>query len=539
MRIALGQINSTVGDFAGNRKKILEFTIRALDKGADLVVFPELALFGYSPVDLLEREAAVVAQLKEFSLLQKQMPSGIAILMGAVTRSDLKTGKPYRNSAAFLVRGAKPKIFSKELLPTYDVFDEARFIEPGSVEKGYFSYKGFKFLVTICEDIWAWDLPHYPSAYSYNPIKKLKRGSCDIVLNLSASPYTHGKIRARHQIVQANAKHLNAPVIYVNTVGAQDEIIFDGGSFVMDPKGKIQAQCLHFEEDINLYDVESAKGGTRDQSLSRIERTRQALVLGIRDFVEKNNLERVHLGLSGGIDSAVVACLAVDALGPARVTGLTLPGAYNAEESRDLAETLADRLAIRLFNLDIDPTYQAAVETLEAGLGAFPFGLVHENLQARIRGMLLMAFSNKENSMLLTTGNKSEYATGYSTLYGDMCGGLAPIADLVKSEVYELAELYNSEMEVIPKRIITRPPTAELRPNQKDEDSLPPYDVLDAAVRRLVEDRKPARNEVERWLAGTIAKNEFKRWQAPPILKVSKRSFGRGRRFPIANRFKF
>jgi NAD+ synthase (glutamine-hydrolysing) len=539
MRIALGQINSTVGDFAGNKTKILDYVARAHDKNADVVVFPELALFGYSPMDLLERPTAVECQLKELSDLHKQLPKDVAVIVGAVTKSKKKTGKPYHNSAVVLIKGKKPIVFNKELLPTYDVFDEARYVEPGDMCKNFFKFKGTRFHVTICEDIWAWDLPKNPSPYVENPVKKVKKNSSDVMINISASPFTHEKFEIRKAVVKKTAQHINAPVVYVNLVGAQDEVIFDGASFVMNTKGKICSECLMFEEDLNVFDLETEKGGAREQKLSDIEKTRAALVLGIRDFLRKNGMDKVHLGLSGGIDSAVVACLAVDALGPSKVTGITLPGPFNAPESKTLGEQLAKNLGIRCLNFDIGESYEAAVGSLEAELGKLEFGLAHENIQARLRGMLLMALSNKEGSMLLTTGNKDEYATGYSTLYGDMCGGLAPIADLVKGEVYDLAKLYNKESEVIPKKIITRAPSAELRPNQKDQDSLPEYDKLDEGVRKMLEEQKPAKSDMERWLMNAIVKNEFKRWQAPPILKVTKRSFGRGRRYPIANKFRF
>jgi NAD+ synthase (glutamine-hydrolysing) len=290
---------------------------------------------------------------------------------------------------------------------------------------------------------------------------------------------------------------------------------------------------------LNVVDIGSATGGFRDEPQNKIEHLRRALVLGLRDFVHKNGLSRVHLGLSGGIDSAVVACLAVDAFGPGRVTGITLPGPFNEARSKTLAEALAKKLGMRCLNMPIAPAYETLLSTVQSSVGKFEFGLVNENLQARARGLLLMALSNHENSLLLTTGNKSEYATGYSTLYGDMCGGLAPIADLLKYQVYELAEHYNSESEVIPSEIITRPPSAELRPGQKDQDSLPPYDELDASVQRIVEHMQPARSETDHFVLKALMRSEFKRWQAPPILKISSHAFGRGRRMPIAHKAGF
>lgn len=539
MRVALAQINSTVGDFSGNRERIVSMAQAAAEGGADLALFPELSLFGYPPLDILERSAAVDSQLAEFKKLHKQLPEGLAVLVGLIVRSDKKAGKPYRNSAALLEKGKKPKFFFKELLPTYDVFDEARFVESGEVKDGLFKFKGLRIRMTVCEDIWGWDLPKYPSPYLENPLKKLKHGSCDLVLNMSASPFVHRKLGLRREIVKATAKHFGAPVVYVNSVGGQDEIIFDGGSFVSDPRGRILCEAARFNEDLVIFDTEAGAGEKRGRKLSGIELTREALVLGIRDFARKTGLERAHLGLSGGIDSAVVACLAVDALGPGNVSGFTMPGPYNAEMSKTLSEELGRNLGIRVVDIPISDAYSAALTTLQKSIGSFEFGLVNENMQSRLRGVFMMAISNKENSLLLTTGNKSEYATGYATLYGDMCGGLAPIGDLVKGEVYDLAKLYNREREIIPETIITRPPSAELRPNQKDQDSLPPYDELDAAVRRLVEKGQPARTEMERWLMNTISKNEFKRWQAAPILKVSVKAFGLGRRYPIANRARF
>lgn len=536
MRVALAQINSTLGDFAGNREKIVSFTRRALEKRCDLVVFPELALMGYLPNDLLERPSIVDEQLKEFEKLQKQLPDGIAVLCGLMTYTGLKVGKPYYNSAALLIKGKKPKYFHKQLLPTYDVFDEARHIEHGSISDGFFKFKGKRILLTICEDIWGWTLPEHPTNYLENPLVVLKKEKVDLVLNMSASPFTFAKAKDRQAVVSLTAKNFKTPMIYVNLVGGQDEVIFDGGSFAVDKTGRELARCVGFEEDLNVVDLETLEGGFRDQSQKPMELARQALVLGLRDYARKTGFQKMHLGLSGGIDSAVVACLAVDALGPSKVVGVTMPGPFNAPESRTLSEQLAKNLGIKWFNLPIGSTYDSALKTFTETFGEMDFSVVNENMQSRLRGLFMMAYSNKENSLLLSTGNKSEYATGYSTLYGDMCGGLAPIGDLLKGEVYALARHYNSERELIPSAIIDRAPSAELRPNQKDQDSLPPYEDLDASVRRLVEFQKPARSKTDKWLVELLAKTEFKRWQAAPILKVSGHAFGRGRRMPIAHK---
>ncbi len=536
MRVALAQINSTLGDFAGNREKMVSFASRALEKRCDLVVFPELSLMGYLPNDLLERPSIVDAQLKEFAKLQKQIPDGIAVLCGLITPTGLKVGKPYYNSAALLIKGKKPKFFHKQLLPTYDVFDEARHIENGKVSDGFFKLKGKRILLTICEDIWGWELPDHPTNYLENPLTILKNEKVDVVINMSASPFTLSKAKDRAAVVARTAKNFKSPVIYVNLVGGQDEVIFDGASFAVDKTGKEIARNIAFDEDLNIVDLETLQGGFREQTKKPIELLRQALVLGLRDYARKTGFQKLHLGLSGGIDSAVVVCLAVDALGSSKVVGVTMPGPFNEQKSRTLSEELAKNLGIKCFNLPITKSYEGSLATFTETFGEMDFNVVNENMQSRLRGLFMMAYSNKENSLLLTTGNKSEYATGYSTLYGDMCGGLAPIGDLLKGEVYALARHYNSERELIPTAIIERAPSAELRPNQKDQDSLPPYDELDKSVQRLVEYQKPAKSKTDKWLAERLAKTEFKRWQAAPILKVSNHAFGRGRRMPIAHK---
>jgi len=544
MRIALAQINPVLGDFKANRLKISEFIQRALMQGCDLVLFPELTLMGYLPNDLLERESIIDEQLKEFSILKKHLPAGIAVLVGLMTKSGVRIGKPYYNSAALLQKGKEPQFFHKELLPTYDVFDEARHIEKGAIKDHFFKFKGRRILLTICEDIWGWDLPGHAPNYLENPLVKLRREKVDLVLNMSASPFTIAKEKDRRSVVAKTAQLFKAPMAYVNMIGGQDEIVFDGGSFAVNAKGQTVLQCLHFEEDFCIFDLEEplalkkrpALSEAKKNALNATEKIRRALVLGIKDYVRKTGFEKVHLGLSGGIDSAVVACLAVEALGPENVTVFTLPGPYNEERSRKLAEAQAANLGIRCLNLSIDESYEVLLRSLKVALGDFEFSAVNENLQSRLRGLMLMAFSNKEKSMLLTTGNKCEYATGYATLYGDMCGGLAPIADLLKGQVYALADCYNQERTVIPVDVITRPPSAELLPNQRDQDSLPPYADLDESVRRIVELRKPARTATDRWLLGILSRTEFKRWQAAPIIKISGHAFGRGRRMPIAQR---
>lgn len=539
MRIALAQTNSNLADFKFNKEKILEFTQRAKEKKADLVVFPEAGLFGYHPFDLLERSDLVAAQEKKLKELTKELPSDIFVLVGGFEKNKSKKGRPYYNAAFLLRKGKCVKTFRKELLPTGDVFDEARFIEKGQVQENYFKIKNKKFLLTICEDIWAWEDKKGKSIYLENPLKKMKKEKIDLVINMSASPFFSGKLKQRKYVVEKTAQHFKAPMVYVNMVGAQDEIIYDGQSFLVDAKGKLQFACRSFEEDLNVFDLDSLEDWNSDKGTlkeNETEQLRKALVLGLKDFVTKTGLSKVHLGLSGGIDSAVVACLAVDAFGSTNVRLFALPTEFNQSESFELAKKLSDQLRIDLQTISIQSIYEKIKSVIDEAYDVKQFQLMHENIQSRIRGMVMMAYSNLQGSMLLTTGNKSEYATGYATLYGDMCGGLAVIGDLTKKQVYDLARLYNQEYELIPQKIIDRAPTAELRPNQKDQDSLPEYEKLDQAVIRLVEERKSPATEVEKWLLPVLDRTEFKRWQAPPILKVSEHSFGRGRRYPIAHR---
>jgi NAD+ synthase (glutamine-hydrolysing) len=541
LRIGLAQMDVVLGGFESNAEKILDFINRSIEKRCDLVVFPELALFGYLPMDLLERKSVFEAQWKAFKKLEKNVPKGISALVGLVIPSPVATGKPYRNAVALLEKGKKTKFFFKELLPNYDVFDDPRFFEPGRNADNFFKLKNQKVLVTICEDIWGWGQELENANYVRNPLRELKRSGVDVVVNCSASPFSLGHRARRLQAVRKTAKNLNAPVVYVNRVGGQDELIFDGGSFTVDKTGKILAQSVYFQEDLNVVDFESKKGGSRPvaSKSDETEQLYQALVLGIRDFVHKTGFQKIHLGSSGGIDSALVAALACDAVGSQNVTTIAMPGPHSGPESKLLAKKLADNLGCKFLEVDINEGYKTFLKSIEAGFGSREFGVMNENLQSRLRGVALMAYSNSHASMLLSTGNKSEYATGYSTLYGDMCGGLAPIADLVKGQVYAVSKFYNRQSEVIPNEILERVPTAELRPNQKDQDTLPPYDELDKAIQNLVVERKSARNETEKWLLGVLNRTEFKRWQAPPVLRVSQRAFGRGRRYPLAHKALF
>jgi len=538
MIVGLAQINPTLGCFSSNKDKILQYIVSAREKKCDLVVFPECCLIGYHPFDLLERTELVDQQNKALKQIIQQIPAGIAVLIGVLSKNSAKKGKPYFNSAVLLQKNKILKSFHKQLLPTEDVFDEARFIEAGDLKNNFFKYKNKNFFVTICEDIWAWPKKNGRSSYRTNPINKVPRKKVDLVINLSASPYFLEKLKLRESNVLQTARYFKAPMAYVNLVGGQDEIIFDGQSFLVDSNGKKKLLANAFAEQLSVFDLASLKSEQRKTRRSKIEELKAALVLGIKDFVEKNKFPGVHLGLSGGIDSALVACLAVDAVGKDKVKTLALPGPYSSPLSLDLAFKLAKNLEIEISDVPILDVYQSILHALEDKIGLSDFGVVHENLQARIRGILLMAFANKTNSLLLTTGNKSELSTGYCTLYGDMCGGLAPIADLTKRQVYQLCDHYNKNFELIPKEIIDRAPSAELRPGQKDQDTLPQYDLLDHSVESIVQNFSKAKTKTDFWLIDRLLKTEFKRWQAPPILKVTAHSFGRGRRYPITHQFK-
>ncbi len=536
MRIGLAQINSHIGAFEKNKGNILNYIKEAKDKSCDLVAFPEMSLLGYWPNDLLERPSVVKAQTKALKDLSAQLPKDISALVGFVSFNQTQ-GKKYKNSVALLQKGKKPQVFSKELLPTYDVFDELRHIEKDDLRKNILKFKNKNILITICEDIWSWE--KVGTDYAENPLKKLKNKKIDLVINLSASPFSKDKHKRREKVTQHTSKLFNSPIVYVNMVGAQDEIIYDGSSFVLDDKGKKQIQCLRFKEDFQVYNFK-AQGKKQSPFKKKpfpvsTQSIREALTLGIKDFVTKIGFTHVHLGLSGGVDSALVACLAVDALGAKAVKAVALPGPYSSPQSLKLAKALSKNLGIKCTTYKITDIYEKTNKDLEQLFGSQPLGRVNENLQARLRALILMAISNQENSLLLATGNKSEFATGYTTLYGDMCGGLAPIGDLLKKEVYGLCERYNKEKELIPSDILSRPPSAELQPHQKDTDSLPPYHELDPSIEKLVVKCSPAHSSIDKWTLKAMYQSEFKRWQAPPILRVSDRSFGHGRRYPITH----
>ncbi len=544
MRLALVQFDGIVGDFAGNAAKILHFVAMAKERESDLVIFPELALVGYPPRDLLDKEGFVRRSLEYWDGI-REASRGIGVICGAVALNEDPRGKPYHNAALFFADGRLIASAHKMLLPSYDVFDEERFFEPGKRALRV-DYKGARLGITICEDIWnvADFLPH--PYYRANPVEELEKASAELLINISASPYHKGKSAWASELLRGQAVRSGMQVVYVNQVGGNDELIFQGHSMVWDATGKLAARAADFEEDLIVYDTGTREGDLHGRDLEPAEEIIEALVLGLRDYARKCGFEKVVLGLSGGIDSAVTACLATLALGPARVLGVAMPGPYNAPESLSDARELAERLGISFSTVPIGELFSQTLRTLGPEFGDLPPDAAEENLQARLRGMVLMALSNKFNRLLLNTGNKSEMAVGYCTLYGDMNGGLSVLGDVPKTLVYALARDINKRYNWIPERMITRPPSAELRPDQTDQDSLPPYEVLDEILTGYLEKGLSVEGiaslgwdrELVSWVASRVDRNEYKRRQAPPVLRVTGKAFGMGRRFPIAQGYR-
>ena len=541
MRIALAQINTTIGDFSGNSAKIIDFAQRARSAGAGLVLFPELSVCGYPPRDLVERPWFVGRNREAVEAIAHQT-QGIAVICGLVTPAHSATGKSVLNSAALLRDGKIAFIQSKRLLPSYDVFDEMRNFAPA--ERQQLVCLGNKQVaLTICEDAWNdkhfWDRP----LYGVDPVEDLISAGGQILLNISASPFFVHKRELRHDMLATIARNYRVPVAFVNQVGGNDSLVFDGSSFALGPDGKVIAQARSFEEDLVSVDTDSLSGDMHEQDKSVEASAYSALVLGTRDYVRKCGFRQVVLGLSGGIDSALTACIAVDALGPENVIGVAMPGPYSSPGSIDDAQALARNLGIHFDTVPIGDIFNCYLASLKPAFAGRGPDVTEENIQARIRGSLMMAMSNKFGALVLTTGNKSEIGVGYCTLYGDMCGGLAVISDVPKTLVYRLARFVNQRSPVIPESTITKEPSAELRPDQKDSDSLPAYEVLDAILEDYVEDNKsPEAIAADRGyelglvrkVAHMVDMNEYKRQQAAPGLKISEKAFGFGRRYPIA-----
>jgi NAD+ synthase (glutamine-hydrolysing) len=541
MKIAIAQINTKIGDFKGNVDKILRYAERAEEDLVELLVTPEMSICGYPPMDLLDYDRFVRENQKAVRRLQKELPGQVAVAVGYVDRTRGTSGKPLQNVVSVLRDGKILHTQAKTLLPTYDVFDEARYFEPAA-ERSVFELNGRRIGVAICEDIW-WEQEPVPGTrYAVDPVKELMDGGADILLSPSASPFFTGKQELRLSLLKRIGHSSAVPTVYVNMVGGNDNLIFDGCSMVSDSEGNLIKCGEEFAEDYLVVDTDARHRSVDLPKAGENEKLRKALVLGVRDYINKCGFKRVHVGLSGGIDSALVAVIATQALGPEHVHSFALPSRYSAEASESDARQLAENLGIGYDVLPIEEPFKAILGVMEPVFEDREPDVAEENIQARIRGTLLMAYSNKFGSLLLTTGNKSELATGYCTLYGDMSGGLSVIGDLLKTQVYELCNHINRSDEIIPQNIIDKPPSAELRPDQTDQDSLPEYNILDDILAQYVQENKSADEiaktghdiETVREVLKLVGRNEYKRRQAPPVLKVSTRAFGTGRRMPIA-----
>jgi NAD+ synthase (glutamine-hydrolysing) len=543
LKIAVAQIDTTVGDFAGNSRKILELGRRAEKEGAAVVLFPELAVCGYPPRDLVERRAFISESEKAAARIARAAGRTLW-LYGSLEANRGRAGRRVFNAAIAARGGRIVARYHKRLLPTYDVFDEGRYIEPGS-RPLVLRLSGRRIGVTICEDIWNdktfWKHPLYPT----DPVRDIESGALDIHVNISASPWTQGKARLRERMMRQIARQTGVPLVSCNLVGGNDALVFDGESSAFAADGRIAARGEAFVEDFWTVELPGGKGPVRARG-AEVPRVKKALVLALADYAGKCGFSSAVLGVSGGIDSAVTATLAADALGPDRVVGVAMPGPYSSEGSLRDARDLAGRLKIRLLEIPITPVFESYRAALAPAFGPGECGAAEENLQARIRGAILMALSNRFGHLVLSTGNKSEIAAGYCTLYGDMAGGYALLSDVPKTLVYELARHLNGDTERIPPASISKEPSAELAPNQKDSDSIPPYDVLDPLIEALVDRSLPAAAaaasagvsiELARQIARRIDRNEYKRRQMPPGPKVTARAFGEGRRYPIAQKF--
>ncbi len=575
MRLGLAQLNPTVGDLAGNRRKILDAYTALVAQGAELVVFPELAVCGYPPRDLLFKRRFVpdVAE----TLAQIAAATGaVPAIVGTVELNPTGRGRPFYNSAAFCYRGAVVAIGRKCLLPTYDVFDEDRYFEPAT-SPTVVDHAGVRIGLTICEDIWTHPMISTRRLYSGRmPIEQLADQKCDLMVNLSASPWHNAKDGVRQNLVVSKAaRALGCAVAYINAIGGNDELIFDGRSHVVDAQGHVTAGLAAFAEELRVVEVSLARTSVSSAAVSaapaasvsqrstlnpqlaasfapaELSDIYHALVLGLRDYAQKSGFKRALIALSGGIDSAIVAVLAADAFGPGNVIGVSLPSSISSQHSRDDARILAENLGIRFETIAIADAVVAAETALGPIFAGRAPDVTEENIQARVRGVLMMALSNKFGSLLLTTGNKSEMAVGYCTLYGDMCGGLAVISDVFKTQIFALARWINSPAapgagrEIIPLNTIEKPPSAELRPGQVDQDSLPPYDILDAILKGYVEEGLSRRDLIAQGFAESVVNdvvrkvdlNEYKRKQAAPGLKITPLAFGVGRRIPIVQKY--
>ena len=543
MKIAIAQLNYHIGNFEGNVQKMKEAIQVARTQKADLVVFGELATCGYPPRDFLEFSDFIRSAEDAVQQLAQESYD-IGIVVGSPSVNPVVEGKDLHNSVYLLHEGKVVGVQHKTLLPTYDIFDEYRYFEPGK-KHNVFDFKGKKLALTVCEDIW--NIGNENPLYTICPMDEMIGANPDVIINVSASPFSYKHAADRLEIVKLNAKRYQLPVFYANHCGAQTEIIFDGGSVVASPNGSLYEEMPYFEEMVKTYDLKEVIRGSQniEQPKNKIQLIHDALIVGIKDYFGKLGFSKAILGLSGGIDSAVTAALAARALGPENVRVVLMPSQFSSDHSVDDAVQLAENMGLPFDIIPIESAYKAFDQLLEPVFGDLPFNITEENIQARCRGLILMAMSNKFGNILLNTSNKSEAAVGYGTLYGDMAGGLSVIGDVYKTEVFELAEFINKDKVEIPMNTITKPPSAELRPNQKDSDSLPEYDILDSILFQYIEKRKGPQEIIEMGYDEKLVKrilrlvniNEFKRYQTAPVLRISDKAFGMGRRMPIVGKY--
>jgi NAD+ synthetase len=539
MRIGLAQINPRVGDLENNTHRILAFVRRALEERADLVVFPEMGVLGYPPQDLLEKKtfvAKVQEKIREIALASMH----IGIICGYVSENKAPSGKPLHNSAALCFGGRIAATVNKSLLPTYDVFDERRYFEPASCVAPV-EFGDRKIGLSICEDIWN-DRAFWPHLlYAADPVEDLVKQGAELIINIAASPFAIGRPQFKERMIAATARRHGRPVIAVNQVGGNTSLLFEGASKCFNAKGEVVARAKHFEEDFIVFDTDKEAGFLRVEPANDTAMVYDALVMGTRDYVHKCGFRKAVIGLSGGIDSSLVAKIAADALGAENVLGVSMPSRYSSEHSKSDAAALARNIGIEMRTVTIEPTFKSYLASLAGIFKGKEPDVTEENIQARVRGNILMAISNKFGHLVLTTGNKSELAVGYCTLYGDMSGGLAVIGDVPKTMIYEIARHLNREKEIIPPAVLTKAPSAELRPNQTDQDTLPPYDVLDAILKLYVEENmehdeiaaKGFNPQLVEKVLRMVDHNEYKRTQAAPCLRITTKAFGVGRRIPI------
>lgn len=545
MKIAIAQLNPVIGDFFNNATRMINQTQQAKANGCDLVVFPELSICGYPPLDLLEDREFVESGINALQWLINHI-DGIGVIAGCVLPNPDKEGKRLHNAAVLFENGRILHQVNKSLLPAYDVFDESRYFEPGKSNRPI-DWKGKKIGLTICEDVWN-DKSIFPNRlYHTDPVEILVQAGTDMLINISASVYHHDKPAFRTRMLSAIATKYRVPLIYANQVGGSDSILFDGASMIFDREGRLCARARDFEEDMVFWNADAVTDNAcelHEHAKSATESVLKALIMGVRDYVTKCGFQDVVIGLSGGIDSALVLAVACLALGPEHVQAVFMPSRYTSRDNYEDTRQLADNFGVDCRTIPIDAIFQEFIQSMQIDYQENNPGVVEQNIQARIRGSILMAISNSNNSLVLSTGNKSELAVGYCTLYGDMNGGLAVISDVPKTLVYEIARFINTPAERIPKRILEKAPSAELKPNQTDQDDLPPYDILDAVLKAYVEELKTSAEIVQmgfeqnlvRDIIARIDRNEYKRFQAAPGLKVTSRAFGFGRRYPLAKR---